>query len=160
MRSILVQVRREPRALVLRYVLSGEVSRLRVPAPRAPARVDGLWRTTCFELFLAPETGAAYREFNFSPSGEWAAYGFGGYREGGAPLECPAPVLARRQSAEALELEATVALAEPGWLRLGLSTMVEHAEGGLSYWALRHPAARPDFHHPDALALEVDEARH
>jgi hypothetical protein len=27
--------------------------------------------------------------------------------------------------------------------------------GAFSYWALRHSAARPDFHHPDGFALEI-----
>jgi hypothetical protein len=30
----------------------------------------------------------------------------------------------------------------------------------LSYWALRHAAGKPDFHHRDAFAMPLDEARH
>ena len=30
-----------------------------------------------------PGEGPAYREFNFSPSGEWAVYDFRSYRNGG-----------------------------------------------------------------------------
>ena len=33
---------------------------------------------------------------------------------------------------------------------------VEAADGTLSYWALRHAAGKPDFHHPDAFALEIE----
>ena len=44
-------------------------------------------------------------------------------------------------------------------LVLGLSAVVESIDGALSYWALMHPAAKPDFHHPDALVLELDEIR-
>jgi hypothetical protein len=28
--------------------------------------------------------------------------------------------------------------------------------GALSYWALRHPPGKPDFHHPAGFALELD----
>jgi hypothetical protein len=37
---------------------------------------------------------------------------------------------------------------------------VEDRSGSLSYWALRHAAGKPDFHHPDAFALELDEVRY
>ena len=40
-------------------------------------------------------------------------------------------------------------------LRLGLSAIVEDAAGTLSYWALRHPPGKPDFHHTDAFALQM-----
>ena len=156
-RSIVVHLRREPQALALRYVLAGDVGRLRLPRRRAAARVDGLWRHTCFEMFMAAERSPAYQEFNFSPSGQWAAYAFSGYREGGTPLDCAAPKIAVRASEE-IAVEASVA-APDGRLRVGLSAVIEDAQGVLSYWALRHPSDRPDFHHAGAFALEVDEIR-
>ena len=36
---------------------------------------------------------------------------------------------------------------------LGLSAILEEEDGTISYWALAHPPGRPDFHHPDCLAL-------
>jgi len=45
-------------------------------------RVDELWKTTCFEAFLRADGEEAYREWNFAPSGDWAAYDFVTYREG------------------------------------------------------------------------------
>jgi hypothetical protein len=41
-------------------------------------------------------------------------------------------------------------------LQLALSAVVEDEQGLLSYWALKHPPGRPDFHHPDAFALELE----
>ena len=35
--------------------------------------------------------------------------------------------------------------------RIGLSAVIETTDGALSYWALAHPAEKPDFHHPDLL---------
>jgi hypothetical protein len=34
--------------------------------------------------------------------------------------------------------------------------VIEEKSGLLSYWALKHPPGKPDFHHPDAFALEVE----
>jgi len=154
-RAILVEVRRAPRALALRYVLSGDVERLRIPRPRPPARADGLWRHTCLEVFVASGEGAGYEEFNFSPSGEWAAYAFTAYREGGAALQRPAPALSVNASAQTLELSAELACPAQTPLRLGLAAVVEDAAGALSFWALRHPAGRPDFHHAASFAMEI-----
>jgi hypothetical protein len=40
-------------------------------------------------------------------------------------------------------------------VRVAASAVVEEANSGLSYWALAHPAAKPDFHHADAFVLSV-----
>jgi hypothetical protein len=45
-----------------------------------------LWRRSCFEAFIGHGGGPDYWEYNFSPSGAWAAYHFSAYREGMAPL--------------------------------------------------------------------------
>src|SRR5215212_9565794 len=68
--------------LQVEYRLAGELDRLRIAQPRAPRVADKLWQHTCFELFVAQAAGPGYHEFNFSPSGEWAAYRFTRYREG------------------------------------------------------------------------------
>lgn len=158
-RSLTVEVKRTVQGLTLRYLLTGDIRLLRIPPLRNVARADGLWRHTCFEAFIAGDGSGAYREFNFSPSGEWAAYRFTGYRQGGAPLECPAPRVAVRSSAERLELESAISLTGER-LHIGLSAVVEHAEGALSYWAIAHPSPTPDFHNAAAFALQVDEVRH
>src|SRR5690348_13586948 len=158
--SLIVHVVRDPAALSVRYVLAGDLERLALPPRAAPARRDGLWRHTCFELFVASPLAPAYEEYNFSPSGEWAAYAFAGYREGGAALGCGAPAIERRQEGRELALDAAIACAARGALWLGLSAVLEDANGVLSYWALRHAGAQPDFHHACSFALEVDEVRH
>lgn len=144
-------------ALALRFVLAADMTHIAVPEPRAPRRADGLWRHTCFECFVRGR-GGAYLEFNFSPSGEWAAYAFDAYREP-APLP-PAfdPRIAVSASAQTLELVATIpAAALPGAAktRIGLNAVVEETSGEVTYWALRHAPGKPDFHHEDAFALEL-----
>ena len=104
------------------------------------------------------EDGPGYREFNFSPSGEWAVYAFRSYRDGGELEIEPAPGIVVRRSMNRLELGAEIGqvlLPHGRPLRLGLSAIVEDAAGLLSYWALRHPPGKPDFHHTDAFALQM-----
>jgi len=139
--------------LALRYRIEGDLDRLRIPPPRAPAPGERLWQHLCCEAFVASAAASAYREFNFSPSGEWAAYAFQRYREGG-PLAVPDPGIAVRAEGQALELSATIVV-ERAPLRVALCAVIEEQDGTLSYWALRHPSPRPDFHHPDGFALEI-----
>lgn len=140
--------------LALHYRIEADLDRLRVPAPRAPAIGEHLWQHLCCEIFVAPAPACAYQEFNFSPSGEWAAYAFQKYREG-APWRAPDPKIAVRRTGQELELEARIEV-RPARLRVALCAVIEERDGRLSYWALRHPAARPDFHHPDGFTLELD----
>ena len=156
--AVRVPVRREPDAPALRYVLAADAAPLRLPPRRAPRRRDGLWRHTCFELFVSAE-GGGYDEFNFAPSGEWAAYRFAGYRREGTALECAAPTIVSRVGKRRLELEAAVACARRGRVTLGLCAVLEDVQGRLSYWALRHPGMAPDFHRAEGFALELDEVR-
>ncbi|MDE2584405.1 MAG: DOMON-like domain-containing protein, partial [Betaproteobacteria bacterium] len=155
--SLQVEVTPLADGLRLDYCLRGDLVALRLPSPAAPVEPDRLWAHTCFEVFLARGDGAAYREYNFSPSGQWAAYSFTGYRQpDGAVPALPCPILAWRQDAGELALEVTLpAAALPpgdGALCLALTTVVELEDGVLSYWALRHPAGKPDFHHRDGFA--------
>lgn len=150
-RAIRVAVARSGSLLKAHYRIEGDLARVRVPPPAPPARADGLWRHTCCELFAAHKGSAAYMEFNFSPSGEWAAYDFAGYREprGNAAVE---PRFAVRMT-DTLALEASVPTSGN---EIGLSAVVEDIDGGLSYWALRHPPGKPDFHHRESFALELE----
>lgn len=153
--------------LLLHYTLQGPLARLRLPPPQTPGPADGLWQHSCFEAFIGLGGEAAYREFNFSPSGQWAAYRFSGERVRDPSAETPVePVLDLQTTADGLSLRVWLPLQAlppvvPGrpW-DLGLTAVIETTDGGLSYWALQHPGERPDFHHrggwqpqPDLPAL-------
>lgn len=122
-----------------------------VPPFAGKGRADDLWQTTCFELFLKPEGREAYCEFNLSPSERWAAYDFTGYRQGMS--ERPA----EREPQSAMRLGSSFAIFDAamplsalprGESRMNLAAVIEEQGGVKSYWALTHPADKPDFHDP------------
>jgi hypothetical protein len=159
--SVEVEVARTPDgAFALSYVVTGKISGLRLPPVVASTRVDELWRHTCFEAFLniPPDTG--YYEFNFSPSTQWAAYRFSGYRSGmQLASEIGAPGIETSSSANSYTLRAAL---NPDWAnvsqgarwQLGLSVVIEGTNGSKSYWALAHAPGKPDFHCADCFTYE------
>jgi hypothetical protein len=162
-RAVEVRIRRSASAeLQMTFRIDGDIRRIRVPPPTVPRIATQLWRHTCFEAFIAVEGQPAYHEFNFAPSGEWAVYAFSGYRNGG-PLanEMMRPHVAVRTTDSRLELDALVRLDglsanhPRASLRIGLSAVIE-ASDGLSYWALRHPADKPDFHDAAGFSLLLE----
>jgi hypothetical protein len=148
--------------LAVRFNVDADMSRIALPRITKPQRRDELWRHTCFEIFAALPEGDAYVELNFSPSSEWAMYGFVGYRRGMAAIDVRRPPrVAVRPTPRSLALEAVTYLEElpappPGsTLRAGLAAVIEETNGNVSYWALTHPSALPDFHHRLGFALNV-----
>jgi hypothetical protein len=158
-RAARVSVERMGTAFSLQYALGGDLDRVRTPSWRGSVRTEHLWRHTCFEAFLRAEGEEAYLEFNFSPSGEWAAYRFDRYRSGRTEIDVPAPAIGGHGGPDGLAVLVALEGLPPGrrW-RIGLSAVVEDREGRLSYWALAHPPGDPDFHHPDCFALQFPPA--
>jgi hypothetical protein len=149
--------------LKLVYRLCADLGALKLPEPRSPIRTDGLWRHSCFEAFIGHVGAGDYWEYNFSPSGAWAAYHFTAYREGMAPLLSGAPPeIIGTIGRDTIELAVSIDLS---WLvktpaavgmRLGLAAVIEDKARVLSYWALKHPSEKPDFHHADSFVVELD----
>lgn len=138
--------------LRLRWRIEG--ARLLVAPPFAgKGRADGLWETTCFEIFVVQ--GLGYCELNLSPSERWAAYDFAGYREGMVQRAMPRdPVCTLRRGGGMAIFDAEIPLAglpHRPW-RFGMSAVIEEEGGHKSYWALAHPEGRPDFHHAACFA--------
>ena len=163
-RAIAVLVRRSANELRLTFRLDGDIRQISVPSPSVPRIARQLWQHTCFEAFIAVEGQREYHEFNFAPSGEWAAYAFSGYRDGPlVPLanDMLRPDIAVRSTDSRLELDSLVrldalsAIHPRASIRVGLSAVIE-ASDGFSYWALRHRADKPDFHDADGFALLLE----
>ncbi|MGR8951575.1 MAG: DOMON-like domain-containing protein [Gammaproteobacteria bacterium] len=149
-RALTVAVERKPDGHVtLRYQLTGDFSRILLPAPKLSAASDGLWQHTCFEAFMTSADTTSYHEFNFSPSCQWAAYAFDSYREQRPWVIPRPPKIDVMQAQDRLVLTAGIHLddlPDADHLLLGLTAVIESTDGGHSYWALHHPGSTPDFH--------------
>lgn len=128
---------------------------------------DLLWQHSCCELFLSREGSCAYREFNFSPSGQWAAYAFSDTRQRDQTAEAgwrTRPELSFRSTNNGFELSARLAATQmpegDGALKVGLAAVLElrasDGTGYCTYWALHHPSPQADFHHRSTFALTLE----
>ena len=138
------------------YIVTGKISDLLLP-PTVPAvRADNLWQHTCFEAFVQAEGEEAYREYNFAPSGDWAAYDFTGRREGMTRADVgPPPYIRMEDNFTWWTVGATIAVDAAVTWELGLSAVLEEQDGAKSYWALAHTSPAPDFHDPGCFIARL-----
>jgi hypothetical protein len=155
-RAITASVVATPEGCEAEFRLDGHVSSIILPPPATPARRDNLWQTTCFEIFWQPLGGTAYREFNLSPSAQWAAYDFDSFREGMRDAPVKAIAIACAQDDAGLILKASIAADLPDPAQVALNAIVEHADGSKQYWGLAFPPGRPEFHSEANRALIVE----
>jgi hypothetical protein len=152
--AIDAELARVPGGAVATFRMVGDIARLCLPPPVAPERTDGLWRTTCFELFVGSD-GDSYREYNFSPSGAWAAYEFDDYRAGMRGL--PAAISIQNSSDDKnFTMIAKIESEFPESARIGLSAVVEEADRIIRYWATAFAPGKPDFHAEAVRCLILD----
>jgi hypothetical protein len=130
------------------------------PANPSPRRRDGLWQSTCLELFISTPTSQSYWEYNFCPSGDWNIYQFNGYRSG--LEEQPGsnqPRMSNSQESGRFALTVVTQLPDPLMnqheLSLGITAVVAQRSGQNSHWALHHGGGEADFHRRDGLRLHL-----
>lgn len=147
----------------IEYLLRGTLSDLVFPPLTEIRRGDELWKSTCFELFIMPAGDAGYYEFNFTPRGDWAAYSFGDYRSGMQSLDAlpPPRINIQRENSVCyimvgINIVPLVKALRNKKCHVGLSAVIEESGGNISYWALAHPQGKPDFHHRDCFALQIE----
>ena len=147
--------------LEFRWALGCDAGLLRLPPRGGARRSDGLWQHSCFEAFLRPDASDAYYEFNFAPSGDWAAYRFAARRaDRTLPLVAP-PVVSVEPLPDGLAVKARIDLAPLPELAgaraidAGLAAVIESADDALSWWALAHGGDKPDFHDPATFVLRI-----
>jgi hypothetical protein len=152
----------EPDTLRASYHLEADLAGIRIPTAMSPRRASELWRHTCFELFVRFDGGPYYREFNFSPSSEWAAYEFDDYRAGMRDFAFePPPAVLNRAARGACMLSValpTLAVQRSPAVRshVGLAAVIERHDGSWSYWAISHRDMKPDFHRSESFELAID----
>ena len=152
--SIDAELIRVPGGAVATFRLSGDTSQLVIPPIITAERADDLWQSTCFELFVAGR-GTAYREFNFSPSGAWAAYDFDSYRSGrhdaDATVEIETEIIAK-----SLRLVAKIESEFLDPAEVGLTAVIEEADRAIRYWSTSFAPGKPDFHAAAVRSLLFD----
>lgn len=158
--QITVGVERVSDGLNLRFEVIGAIADIKLPTAGRRERRDELWKQTCFEAFLTSDGFNGYLEFNFAPNGDWAAYKFESYRDGGANLTMDAPDIQTDRASDRLTVTATIATLPKdllsGQIRLGPAAILQTQQGDRSYWALDHPAERPDFHRLENFKINLD----
>lgn len=148
---------------LLQYQVYGDIASLKLPEARPAAMMDGLWQHTCFELFIGAKHSAAYYEYNFSPSSEWAMYSFTDYRMPDShPMSANLPPVIQSQTkpdqfilqVNLPKSDCLLIAREKPW-SINLSAVIELQSGDISYWALHHPSRQPDFHHKNGFTYEI-----
>lgn len=141
----------------LRWRIDGS-ERLVVPPFAGRGRADGLWQTTCFEMFLRSPGEEGYVELNLSPSERWAAYDFSAYRAGMSerpfPREPDCTIRLGRTTAIFDSAVPRSALPALPW-HYGLTAVIEEEGGNKSFWAIAHPDGPADFHHAACFAATL-----
>jgi hypothetical protein len=148
--------------LELQYVISGDALKNIIwPQHKSPSQpCDNLWQHTCFECFLANAAATGYFEFNFSPSGDWAAYRFDKYRSAMTHAEIAAQAIQIQFSHQTTQALMQVNVTTPqSWnlhnpLDVAICAVIE--SDATHYYALSHTADKPDFHQRDSFVLRLD----
>ncbi|MEH2384525.1 MAG: DOMON-like domain-containing protein [Nostoc sp.] len=131
-----------------------------VPPSNTPSRKHELWKDTCFEFFLGIKDSARYWEFNLSPVGYWNVYRFDGYRQGmqeeTAFTILPFDVQNQADGlALALDVDLGKIISADQAIEVGITTVIKHKNGEVTYWALTHQGAEADFHLRDSFIIEL-----
>ena len=138
------------------YGVGAPADRFAIPPAAEPKRANELWKTTCFEAFLRPLGEQGYREWNFAPSGEWAAYDFTSTRIGRTDAEAADPYIRMEDNFTWWAVGASIAVSADSNWELGLSVVLEERDGTKSYWALTHlNPEKPDFHDPGCFVAHL-----
>ena len=149
---IISKVTRESNVLAVQFLLTDPQSLVMMQTPAtSPTRRDNLWQETCFEFFLSPQPSQAYWEFNLSPSGNWNVYHLDSYRQGlRAELAFADLPFFVKHSAHQFSLNIQIDLSPLVPIKqaidLGITTVIKTKRGEITYWALKHCGAKPDFH--------------
>ncbi len=67
-------------ALICDYFIEGTMADMELAGTTGGARKMYLWLSTCFEMFIKPDGGTTYYEFNFAPNGDYNIFRFEVYR--------------------------------------------------------------------------------
>jgi hypothetical protein len=156
------EILRQKNVLTIHYTLTKNIEDIFLPPPSLNrTRKDDLWKTTCFELFLAIKDLPEYWEINLSPSGDWNIYHMDIYRRIGFREETliqHLPFEVQKDSdvfalKAAIDLDPIVRAGQI--LDVGIAAIIQRRKGTETFWALIHPGPQADFHSRESFALRV-----
>ncbi|BDA75528.1 hypothetical protein RIVM261_031840 [Rivularia sp. IAM M-261] len=153
-------IARNENLLTISYNLLGDIQQVDIASPETPQRKNELWLDTCFEFFLGAENSPGYWEFNLSPAGHWNTYRFDNYRQGmqeeTAFTTLPFNVKHNPDSFDlALDIDLTKIISIAQQIEVAITTVIKSTNGDVSYWALSHKGAEPNFHLRESFILEM-----
>lgn len=160
-RASLSRVVGDPLSLDWRFEIQGDISALLLPrgSRGSTERKTGLWEHTCFEVFLKSPWERSYLELNYAPGGAWSAFHFDDYRQAMRDdLEVSQLTGDLKQTESLLSGSVRVARKKTPWARelcAGLTCVLESRDRALSYWALVHTDAQPNFHFPNSFICRL-----
>lgn len=134
--------------LELHFVLEGAINQVNFPLLKAPLQQDDLWKTTCFECFIAKPDSDEYWEVNVSPSLGWNIYHFDAYRKGMKTVSnLTTPIIKTHKSDDVYQLWFEI---EGDWqwkgeMMINLSAVINE-KGVNCYWSTLLPNGQADFH--------------
>ncbi|GAB5459600.1 MAG: DOMON-like domain-containing protein [Henriciella sp.] len=148
--------------LAVTYDMTGDINSVRWPEISKHQFRQGLWKTTCFELFIGAHSTERYLEFNFSPSTEWCGLSFKSYRHGQSDIrELAFSKFDVTRSENAFSMHVQFVAPEPlldagkSDYRAALTAVVEETDGRLVYWADAHRSEAPDFHNNKSFERDL-----
>jgi hypothetical protein len=157
--------------LTIAYYLTGATNHILFldQSPSQSDRADELWKSTCFEWFLKSSHSKKYWEFNVAPTGRWNFYELDDYRtnlQRSALIETPRFSAHQRPDAMnsyQFKVEANLKnlfekgneLVKNG--RFAVTSVIQWISGEVSYFSLKHPSNKPDFHSNDGFTISLSE---
>ncbi len=154
-------ISRKINQLSICYNLTGDFKEIVITPPsNTPSRKHQLWEDTCFEFFLGIKNSQQYWEFNLSPAGDWNVYRFDGYRQG-MQEETTLTILpfnVRNQPDKlvlTLNFDLEKIISPKQTIEVAITTVIKCKDDSVTYWALTHGGAKPDFHLRDSFILEL-----
>ncbi|MDZ7955427.1 DOMON-like domain-containing protein [Nostoc sp. DedQUE09] len=154
-------ISRNANQLAISYNLEGDLKDIAIfPPSNAPSRKHELWEDTCLEFFLGIKDSQRYWEFNLSPAGHWNVYRFDDYRQGmqeeTAFEKLPFSIQNQTDALVlALDVDLDKIVSVNQAIEIGITTVIKHRDGEVTYWALTHRGAEADFHLRDSFIVEL-----
>jgi hypothetical protein len=157
--SITGSLVRQPGSVLIDYQMEGALDRISwSKTSSVTGRCHELWRQTCFELFFSIKDEAAYWEVNLCRNDCWNVYHFTNYRTGMREERAIGqPVFRFVTDGDLLSLTCVLELNglidDLSDLEVGVSSVIQAADGSTSYWAIEHQGLVPDFHNRPSFCL-------